>query len=65
MTNAMQLAATMPYWHPAETRQHERNAQRVALVAEARAAGGPGSAMPEPPRRRSFIPRVAGALGLF
>lgn len=63
MTNMMQMAATMSYWLPAEQARHERNARRAMLVAEARAGGEP--ATPEPPRRRSLVPRIAGALGLF
>ena len=63
MTYTMPLAATMPYWFPVEQAQRECAARRAMLVAEARAGGEP--ATPEPPRRRSLVPRLAGALGLF
>ena len=63
MPYTLQLAATMPYWLPAEQAQRERTLRRAQLVAEARAAAEP--ATPGPPRRRSFVPRLAGALGLF
>ena len=55
MTTGIEFAATMSYWQPGEQRERERAAQRAALAAEAR-----GST-----RRRSLVPRVAGALGLF
>ena len=62
--NMMQVAGTMPYWLPVEQARQERTAQRAMLVAEARAGGQPTT--PQPPRqRRSFVPRIAGALGLF
>jgi hypothetical protein len=57
------MAATRPYWQPAEQAVRERRAQRAALAVAAQRSGEPTT--PEPPRRRALIPRIAGALGLF
>jgi len=62
MMHLMQLTATSRYWQPLEQRERERAAQRAALLKAARRGGEPTT--PEPARPRSFVPRLAGALGL-
>ena len=63
MTQTMPLAATMPSWFPAHQARHDRAARRATLVVAARSGGEPST--PEPPRRRSLLPRLAGARGLL
>ena len=58
-----ELAGTYAYWQPREQAERERTARKAALVAEARRSNR--SEAHQPATRRGFIPRVAGALGLF
>lgn len=63
MLHFTQQAATQSYWLPAAQAEHERNARRAALVAEAsRQEAQPAR---EPRRITALVPRIAGALGLF
>ena len=63
MMHMQELAVTLPYWQPAEQAARERRAWTAALVAAARRTARTEAARPT--TRRAFIPRVAGALGLF
>ena len=63
MMHMQELAATLPYWQPAEQAARERKARMAALVAEARRTDR--AQADRPTTRRAFIPRIAGALGLF
>ncbi|MGD9893009.1 MAG: hypothetical protein AB7R89_25235 [Dehalococcoidia bacterium] len=62
MTQLHQIAATHTYWYPTEQAEREQLARRDSLAAQARRharrnhAGRTGMA---------FIPRIAGAIGLF
>ena len=58
-----ELAGTHEYWQPVEQAERERTARMAALVAEARRSDR--SEAVQPTTRRAFIPRIAGALGLF
>lgn len=63
MLHFQQLAATHEYRYPAEQAEREQKARVAALVAESRRTG-PAIA-PRRTQLRSFVPRIAGALGLF
>ena len=63
MMYTMAVVASMPYWLPGEQAERERAARRAQLVAEAGSARE--RTTPASPRRRSLVPRLAGALGLF
>ena len=56
------VAQVSDYWLPAERAERERRAQMAALVARARHADRAAAARPT--TRASFLPRIAGALGL-
>ncbi len=58
-----ELAGTHAYWQPVEQAERERRARMAALVALARR--NDRAQADRPTTRRPFIPRVAGALGLF
>ena len=62
MTQLHQMAATHTYWYPTEQAEREQLARRDALAAHAR--GHSRSNRTGHPRT-AFIPRIAGALGLF
>ncbi len=62
MMHMYELAATREYWQPIEQAQRECTARTAALVAAARRSDR--SQADRTARRRAFIPRVAGALGL-
>ena len=62
MIHLQQLAATYSYWYPREQAQRERDARQASLASSART---PKPAAPAPTPRRSLVPRIAGALGLF
>jgi hypothetical protein len=55
-------AAAQTYLYLAEQREREAEARRQRLGAEAQKLAGAKFAKREP---RGFIPRIAGALGLF
>ena len=57
------MAATHEYLRPIEQAERERTARMAALVAEARRSDRTEIRRSTP--RRAFIPRIAGALGLF
>ena len=63
MLHMQELVATHAYWQPVEQAERERTARMAALVAEARRSDR--AQADRPTTRRAFIPRVAGALGLF
>jgi hypothetical protein len=63
MLHFQQLAATHAYRYPVEQAERERTARRAGLAALARKAKP--DAVPRTTPRRSFVPRIAGALGLF
>ncbi len=63
MMHMYELAATHAYWQPIEQAQRERTARLAALVAAARRSDH--SEADRRTTRRAFIPRLAGALGLF
>ena len=63
MMHFQQLAATHAYRYPVEQAERERTARQARLVAQARAAQA--DTAPRATPRRSFVPRLAGALGLF
>ena len=63
MLHMQELVATHTYWQPVEQAERERKARMAALVAEARRSER--SEAVQPATRRAFIPRIAGALGLF
>ncbi len=63
MLHFVQQAATRSYWLPNVQAEQERRARRAALAAEARRQE-PRQAQ-EQRRIPAFVPRIAGALGLF
>ena len=63
MLHFQQLAQTHSYRYPVEQAARERDARNAALVAEARRVEI--TATPRLTPRRSLVPRIAGALGLF
>ena len=63
MLHFQQLAETHSYRFPAEQAERERTARRAELAALARNAKAEG--VPRAAPRRSLVPRIAGALGLF
>jgi hypothetical protein len=62
MMQLHQLAATHTYWYTAEQAEREHLARRSSLAAEARQSSRPNRTGRT---RRAFMPRIAGALGLF
>jgi hypothetical protein len=62
MTQLHQIAATHTYWYPAEQAEREQLARRSALAAQAHRLSRPNRTRRS---RTAFVPRIAGALGLF
>ena len=63
MMHLQAMVATHEYWQPAEQAERERRARMAALAAQAHRSEH--TAAYQPVTRRAFIPRIAGALGLF
>jgi hypothetical protein len=63
MMHLHQLAHTHAIRYPLEQAERERTAQRALLAAEARRVESP--IVTRRAERRSLVPRIAGALGLF
>jgi hypothetical protein len=63
MLHFQQMAATHAYRYPVEQAERERTARQARFAALARTAKA--DAAPRTTPRRSFVPRIAGALGLF
>ena len=63
MMHFQAMAATFSYWQPGEQVERERTVRQAALAAQARRSDR--AAADRSTMRRGFIPRVAGALGLF
>ena len=63
MLHFQQMAATHAYRYPVEQAERERTARRANLAAAARVTKTEAPAPAAP--RRSLVPRIAGALGLF
>jgi hypothetical protein len=62
MTQLYQMAATHNYWHATEQAEREQVARRESLAARARQQLKSSHTERS---RMAFVPRIAGALGLF
>jgi len=63
MLHLHQLAATHSYRYPVEQTEREHVARKQRMAREARRAQ-PAAVVTSAPRR-SWVPRIAGALGIF
>lgn len=62
MLHLAQIAETHAYQYPVE---HAERARRTQLALLLKAARRPATEAAAPTPKRSLVPRIAGALGLF
>ncbi len=63
MMHFQAMAATFSYWQPAEQAEREYTARQAARAAKAQRSDR--AEADRHVKGRGFIPRVAGALGIF